>query len=363
MLKGHESLKSTVARAAVALRALLAEVSLIEVEAIDEAPPGRGAQGGGDLRVKVRTAGRPSYVLNCQWSPSGQPRQIRAALLEVRDSDHPTDPKTLPVVMAPYLSTDAQALCRDQGVGFLDLEGNARLVFDGVFIERRVATRPPVERRVLKGLFTAKAAQVLRVLLRDPVRAWRLADLAAAAQVSLGHASNVRKALLDREWARVVDDGLCLAEPQRLLDAWRDAYHPPAGRRESFYTSLHGRLLDEAILQVMSAAAGQARIALASFSAANWLAPYGRIALHSFYADEPGMERLRVGLALAPAAQGENLVVILPKEVGVFLDTLEPVPGLICTSPVQTYLDLSVAGERGREAAEHLRQERLSWRT
>jgi hypothetical protein len=34
---------------------------------------------------------------------------------------------------------------------------------------------------------------------------------------------------------------------------------------------------------------------------------------------------------------------------------------VVCTSPVQTYLDLAAAGERGQEAADHLRQERLQW--
>ncbi len=33
----------------------------------------------------------------------------------------------------------------------------------------------------------------------------------------------------------------------------------------------------------------------------------------------------------------------------------------LCTSPVQTFLDLSAAGERGKEAAEHLRSKLLRW--
>ena len=44
-------------------------------------------------------------------------------------------------------------------------------------------------------------------------------------------------------------------------------------------------------------------------------------------------------------------------------DTVEPAPGAVCTSPVQTYLDLSIAGERGAEAAAYLRQQKLSWPT
>jgi hypothetical protein len=53
-------------------------------------------------------------------------------------------------------------------VGFLDLEGNARLVFGGVFIERLVPGRPAVDRRELGSIFKPKAAQVLRVMLRAP---------------------------------------------------------------------------------------------------------------------------------------------------------------------------------------------------
>ena len=66
-------------------------------------------------------------------------------------------------------------------------------------------------------------------------------------------------------------------------------------------------------------------------------------------------------LKLAPALKGENVIVTVPNDLGLLTDTVEPAPGAICTSPVQTYLDLSIAGERGVEAANHLRQERLSW--
>jgi len=40
---------------------------------------------------------------------------------------------------------------------------------------------------------------------------------------------------------------------------------------------------------------------------------------------------------------------------------VRPEPGIACTSPVQTYLDLIDGGERGREAADHLRRELLQW--
>ena len=181
------------------------------------------------------------------------------------------------------------------------------------------------------------------------------------ADVSLGHVSNVSAGLLDREWAQVSDDGLFLSEPEALLDAWRDDYEPPPGKRMTFYTTLHGSAFEEVARQVLNSDRKTGQAAFASFSAAHWLAPYGRTGTQYFYADDAGLERLQTALKLSSVSKGENVVVTLLKDSGLFRDTVEPAPGAICTSPVQTYLDLAAAGERGREAADHLRREKLTW--
>jgi hypothetical protein len=188
-----------------------------------------------------------------------------------------------------------------------------------------------------------------------------LTELAEVAYVSLGHVSNVRVGLLDREWARVSADGLYLSEPDVLLDAWRDRYEPPLGRRMAFYTTLHGHAFEEAMRQALRSCSGERRAVLASFSAAHWLAPYGRTGSQYFYADEAGLEQLRGPLMLSDISKGANVVVTLVNDSGLLGDTVEAAPGVICTGPVQTYLDLACAGQRGREAADHLRQTRLAW--
>jgi hypothetical protein len=105
----------------------------------------------------------------------------------------------------------------------------------------------------------------------------------------------------------------------------------------------------------------KAEAALASFSAAHWIAPYARTGTQFFYADKIALERIKQGLRLSSSVKGENVIVSLPRDRGVFLDVYEPAPGIRCTSPIQTYLDLSKGGERGEEAAEHLRRMRLTW--
>lgn len=345
-------------QAAHALRSLLTQVPAVKlVDLGDEAPQ---LDRGIDIVANINVFGR-NHVLACAIKSSGQPRHVRMALFQLREHVTRYGQGAIPVFIAPYLSPEAQALCRENGVGFLDLEGNARLVFDSVFIERQVANKPISDRRELKSVFKPKSAQVLRVLLRNRQRAWRVTELAQAAGVSLGHVSNVRVALLDREWAQISEEGLFLSDPDALLDEWRDAYEPPVGKRLAFYTTMHGAALEEAARRVLRSDGEIGLAAFASFSAAHWLAPYGRTGTQYFYADEVGLERLQSGLKLSAMSKGENVVVTLLNDIGLLRDTEEPAPGAVCTSPVQTYLDLANAGERGREAADHLRRERLVW--
>jgi len=358
MLKMPKSMKDAEARAGEALRGLLEKIPILRVDSIDaEAVSGDWAP---DLIARLHVNGRP-HLLICEYKSNGQPRYARSALLQLQNYVAQQAPDATPVFIAPYISPAVRQLCEEKNVGYLDLEGNARIAFDGVFIERLVADRPVGEQRELKSLFRPKSAQVLRTLLRDPGRAWRVTELSEISGVSLGHVSNVRNGLIDREWARASEGGLVLAQPDPLLNAWRDSYTAPPGERFRFYTPLHGSALEDAARSALRAEGGPGRAAFASFSAAQWLSPYGRTGTHHFFADEEGLRKLQAALKLASASKGENVVITVPKDLELLSDTVEPAPGAICTSPVQTYLDLSIAGERGAEAADHLRQERLSW--
>lgn len=343
------------------VKSLLAEVPFVTVEGTGpEVALGAAPRREIDFVVRLKAGGRPAQLI-CEVKASGQPRYVRSAVAQLRYLIEPRQRDTYGVVIAPYISPASQKICREEEVGFIDFEGNCRLVFNGVFIERAVPLKPSTERREFKSIFSPKSAQVLRVLLRDPKRHWKVAELAHASAVSLGHASNVRAALIDREWAESSAEGLLLLKPDSLLDSWRDAYDRPPGRRLAFYSTVHGSAFQERIAKILRTANLNGSAMLASFSAAQWLAPYARVSTHHFYANEIGLAALHEGLELTTAARGENVIVMQVKDDGIFNDAVEPVPGLRCTSPVQTYLDLSIAGERGREAAEHLRKERLKW--
>lgn len=358
MLKNQSSMKDAEVRAAEALRGLLERIPILQVKSIDTEAVSNDWEP--DLIVRLLVDGRP-HQLVCEYKSNGQPRYARSAMLELRNYVAHRAPKATAVFIAPYISPAVRQLCDETGVGYLDLEGNARIAFGGVFIERIVADKPAAQQRELKSLFRPKSAQVLRAMLREPGRAWRVTELSETSGVSLGHVSNVRTGLIDREWAHASDDGLVLSDPNALLDAWRDSYSAPLGERLRFYTPLHGSALETAARSALRSDSAPGRAAFASFSAAQWISPYARTGMHYFFADEEGVRKLQAALRLTPSSKGDNVVITVPKDLGLLVDTVEPAPGAVCTSPVQTYLDLFVAGERGAEAADHLRQERLSW--
>ncbi len=120
------------ARAAEALRELLEQVSTIKVRDLRRASkaPGRG------IVAHIEVLGH-THTLACKVEASGELCQVSAALAEMDAHTAHLGADATPVLIAPYLSPEAQSLCKESHAGFLDLEGNARLMIDEVFIAKR----------------------------------------------------------------------------------------------------------------------------------------------------------------------------------------------------------------------------------
>lgn len=343
-------------QAARILEDLLEKIPRLEVGRLErDAPLDSDARF--DLTVDIIYAGQ-TIRLVVEVKANGQPRIVREAAAQLKRQLRDKNADAVPLVMAPYLSEQAREACLKEGVGYADFIGNIHIAFETIFIDRQVAGRPEPERRGLRSLFKPKSARILRALLRDPDRAWRITELAQVAQVSAGLVSTVGSALRERGWAEQSPDGLVLTDPNDLLDNWAEEYTPPKTEDVRRYTHLHGDKLTDSL---RSLAHAQGRAVLSSFSAADWLAPYVRQPTTYFYADEDGLAALEKALDLKPVTKGANIIVRMPDEDGVLDDRLELVEGILVTSPVQTYLDLLHAGERGREGADHLRNTLLKW--
>ena len=105
-----------------------------------------------------------------------------------------------------------------------------------MYIEKSVKTNPFKVKREQRSLFAPKSARMLRVMLGEPSREWKVAELATRVGISYGQVSKVRKTLLDREWAPGNWGGVQIAKPQALLGAWKQAYPPLLKGRHRYYT-------------------------------------------------------------------------------------------------------------------------------
>ena len=140
------------ALAVAALRSLLSEVSVIKLKDITCESQTSGDGVGLIAHVEVLGHG---HTLVCGISSSAQPQTLRSTLRQFHDSAAYIDSAATPVIIAPHMSLEAQAMCKESHAGFLDFDGNARIALGEVFIGKRsMGPRAP-------QLFAASTAQAV----------------------------------------------------------------------------------------------------------------------------------------------------------------------------------------------------------
>lgn len=296
------------------------------------------------------TAKKDKILLLSEWRPSGQPRIARESVTRLSWMLSLLGSSSYGVFLAPYISSAAAGICIENSIGYADLAGNCHLAFGGVFIQREGRPNLFTEKRSLRTLYSPKAERILRVLLRDPVRAWKTRPLATEAGVSLGQVSKVRNLLEEREWITVGTEGISLHDPGSVLAEWADRYNPLRSEMTECYGAGEITHLEPNLAEICGES-GQP-YALTGFSAAARLAPSVRYRRASIYFSG-SMEKLIEAGRLKTVDSGSNVTLLRPYDEGVYFGGSE-VDGVRIVSPVQTYLDLCGLKGRGAEAAEYL---------
>src|SRR6266852_6185723 len=259
-----------------------------------------------DLLARFQLAGQ-EHTLVVEVTPLGQPRQIRAAVTRLNEIRREI-PGAYPVAAAVYIGPQSASILKSNNLGFVDLSGNCYLAFENALVEKEGKRNVRPSTRPLRSLFAPRATRVVRVLLVEPGRAWRLEELGRAAEVSLGHSYNVVKRLEELAWVERDDS-------QRI------------------------RLSKAADLL---------------------LAPSLRLpAVHCYLEGDPAPVAQALGLRPTGEADGA-LHFFAPYDLGVFYGAFEK-GGLKVVCLPQLYADLVHYEHRGPEQAEHLRREAMGY--
>jgi len=314
--------------------------------------------GGVTLYVECKGEMRPStfHILTEKRFPSFGQQQVAVLVLAM-----------------PFVSPRLRDSCVQHGWSWYDLAGNCHLEAPGTFCLERSGL-PPLYRvpRPKANLSTPEAGRVIRALLAPQNAGMRWTQRRMAAhfgqlekpipEPSLGLVNKVVQHLRDEAFIDVLGKGgFRLRDPLKLLFAWRDAYRFDRHERRDYFTLLRGIPLRDALYNLELEAGGFA--AYGAFSAADFQAPHVRQPKTWIYAGQDYVMRFEVLAQAKKVDSGENLVVLIPDDDGVFYPddgaryVGERVMG--CTNPVQTYVDLFHCGGRGTEAAEALLEQRL----
>jgi len=289
----------------------------------------------------------------------GQPRQIRAAVTKMSEV-RKVMPAAYPVASSVYIGSQSAKILKDNGLGFVDLSGNCYLAFEHVLIEKDGKRNVRPSTRPLRSLFAPRATRVVRALLAEPGRAWRLEELAKAAAVSLGHSHNVVKRLEDLRWVeRDEAQRIHLGKPADLLEAWCESYSYRTNEMASYFVS--ERVSRRLMADLAKAATGDNRRYAFTLSAGlSLVAPQTRLGgVHCYLEGDPAPIAAALGLHPAGEADG-SLHLLAPYDPGVFHGSLDKA-GLKVVCLPQLYADLARYERRGAEQAEHLRREAMGY--
>lgn len=289
--------------------------------------------------------------LRLRWLPVGWPRQVREALRRRPRPD---------VIAAPQLSPGARELARQEGVGWLDETGAAEIHSGLLLVSRtgdssarsRAKSRwRPATLAVCEVLISGTPATVARVVAATGLA---YSTVTEALQVLAGDG------LLTAEAARGPRSGRHVCDTDQLLDA----YAAQAQLLRAPMSVRVGTLWRDPVDGVIEAgsawhAAGLSWAVTSALTAAAW-APYlTEVTPQEVYVDgrtHGDLRRAAEVAGLREIAGGRLTLRPFPTPSGATL-TEEPETGLVSVLWPRAYADLRVAGVRGEEAAEYLREQ------
>ena len=298
----------------------------------------------------------------------GERRFVEAFMGQMKNRAKPGDC----VFIAPYLTEQSCALLKDQGYNYLDLSGNGRIAMQFVYIyvsgqpNRYVPEKKPGK---YFDRSSNAASKVLRTMLSDVGKAWKVKELVEASDTSLGTVSNVKRFLIDNSWAEEIKTpaadgktssraaGFQLRNVGELLRAWAKEYGKRSGDAREYYTLDSIPEFERNAAQWRERHGGVA--CLGGFSAAARYAPVVRYSRAEVYVDYQDLREFIEDMELKAVSSGGNVLVTLPTDDTELMYTCE-IGGARVTSPVQTILELMTRPGRGEEAAEAIIQKEFS---
>jgi len=266
---------------------------------------------------------------------------------------------SLPVVVSDYISRDRQEKCREAGIFFLDLSGNAFLRHRGLYIERIGFPNLFPEERRGRSPFSDKASLILRAFFENNEKAWGIREIAQSLNIDAGFVSRVVKELEMRRYISRSDSKIKVRDIKSILDDWVHLYDYTKNREHRFFC------LAESTEQIISEIKRikipkKVEYAFGLHAGANLVSPYVVFnQIHVYVRGSNEIEFFGSKLKAKETDTGANIIFWTPYYKNSVFYGAQDVEGLKVTSDLQLYLDLYNYPIRGLEHAEQIYEKRL----
>lgn len=307
------------------------------------------------------TAGSSTASFVVEPRTSSTPREIETSLASPSFRRLRARSGQSLIVIAPYLSARSRELLAGEGISYLDLTGNIRILstHPDVWVQQEGATKDPeAKARPFRGVRGAAAGKLVRVLV-DVRPPYGVTDLSRVARVDPGYASRVlenleAEALVERgRRGRVID-----AEWELLLRRRADAVDLLNPRESATYVAPA-----DAIATFVQQLAHKELVVTGSLAASR-IAPVAAPALLALYTLR-NRDEIAERLNLLPVSEGANIVLIRPRNTAPFFNAV-PSPPLTFAAPSQTVIDCLSGNGRmpaeGEAVLEWMKQDHARWR-
>jgi len=303
---------------------------------------------------------RPDAVLKygdvvfiVEYKDSGKAASVENGILQLKRMNlHENISVRLLVV--PYMHDRGRERCRQEGISWLDLSGNADITGHGIRISS--SGRPNIYRQPGRssGVFARKSSRVSRVLLHHAESSFTQRELSKITDLDEGYVSKIVRSLESDELIdRLEDRSVKARDKSLLLDAWREAYdfheqplirgHVPARSGLDLLSVLSREFSSDGIEYAASGLAGA------------WLyTQFADFRIATIYLQRSIPAEKLSELGFREGEPGENIWLVIPKDEWVFYESKE-IDGIRSVHPLQVFLDLKGHPERAEEAADELR--------
>lgn len=319
-----------------------------------------------DFAARLSIGGKELHVVGV-IKTIGEPWAVRSTVHRLREY-HQSRPEHAPLLVAPFIGPGGRELCKENGIGYIDLSGNCFLEGNGIYVDKIAGGNRFRQPKRAKALFSDKASLVVRSVLERVGQPHGVRELSRQLGVSPAWTSQVLSAMVKAGYAARANRETYVSRPSDLLRDWAESYDF-LRRNDVSPFFCDSPTPQDLIARIASLnGAGQMRYALTLHAAASLVAPFAEFhEVHVYVDPSPDpreTERLWMEeLDLEKVDRGGNIYLVRPYYKQSVFYGVRQINGVSVVSDIQLYVDLYNFPMRGREQAEHLMRERLSYLT